>query len=437
MSFFFFFFPSKQAGRIALLLSDPAALLACFFACARTGRMAMVMDPAWPANQLMAVLEAAKPDLQIDENVYAAIEDPGRSQPLDRVSGRAASLRETDLFYCGFTSGSTGVPKGYVRNHGSWLRSFELSNREFGLKMTDRIVLAGQLTHSLHLYGAVCGLACGQEVALTARFDPRSVVTDLETAEAGTVLYATPTQLHFIAEAARRVGPFKRVGQVLASGAKWQESDRTALRDVFPKADLIEFYGASETSFITLSRSGDIVPPDSVGRAPSGIEIAIGEPDAPLPVEEAGAIWVRSDLLFSGYLSGNDPQTLWKDGWLSFGDHGYLDKNGFLFLTGRANRMIITSGLNVYPEEVEAVLLAHRHVAAAVVVGLEDPVRGQRLEAAVQLRKSVADVQKSLLEHCRTRLASGKVPRRIHVLEKLPLTAGGKPDIQWVTRNLS
>lgn len=427
---------TSRGGRVALLLDDPAALLICFLACARTARIAMVLDPGWPDGQRTRVLSAVRPELLIDTRSYSLV----RQQAV--LENAVSALNEpdpaeNDPFYCGFTSGSTGTPKGYLRNHGSWLWSFELSKREFGISDRDRIVLAGQLTHSLHLYGAVCGLACGHEVVLTPRFDPRSLLADLSGGGAAAVLYATPTQLHFLAEAAERLGPVETVHQVLASGAKWQDRDRERLAEAFPEAHLFEFYGASETSFITISGSAENAPPGSVGRPPAGIDIVIGDPGAPVPSGEAGAIWVKSNLLFSGYLCGNDPQTRWQDGWLTFGDEGYLDGNGFLFLTGRSNRMIVTSGLNVYPEEIEAVLLSHPDVAAAIVIGLEDPVRGQRLVAAVQMGVPTKRAEDVLLRYCRTRLAAGKLPRRILIFENLPLTAGGKPDIQRVTRELS
>lgn len=392
----------------------------------------MVMDSQWPAEQIERVLDLAKPDLRLDASSHLSIKEAGTTQLFAEDPPG-----ETDLFYCGFTSGSTGTPKGYVRDHASWLNSFDLSNREFGMAQESRVVLAGQLTHSLHLYGAVCGLASGQEVVLSPRFDPRSLISKLQSAEAGAVLYATPTQIHFIAEAARRSGKIPSVRRVLASGAKWRDSDRKALQEIFPNARLIEFYGASETSFITISDDVVHAPEGSVGRAPEGIEISIGEPEAPLAPGEPGAIWVKSALLFSRYLCGEDPQTLWRNGWLTFGDHGFMDTNGYLYLTGRANRMIITSGLNVYPEEVEAGLLSHPSVIAAVVVGLRDPVRGQRLEAAVQLKTPLVDAERALVGHCRSRLAAGKLPRRIHVLDEIPLTAGGKPDIQRVAADLS
>ena len=430
---------SKPVARIVLRLDDPAALLLCFFACARTGRIAVVMDPGWPAAQTSAVLAEIAPDLVVDARNVAGLAANDGAPDIDDPL-KAAPPGEADLFYAGFTSGSSGLPKGYVRSHGSWLESFALSERLFGISPQSRIVLPGQLTHSLHLYGAVCGLASGQEVVLMPRFDPRTVLTALGDAPGGSVLYATPTQLHFLAEAARRTGPVMDVKQVLASGAKWREADRQALRSVFPQARLFEFYGASETSFITVSSPEDAGPAGSVGRAPDGVEIAIGDPHAPESPGRAGPIWVRSPMLFSGYLCGAAPDTLWRDGWLTVGDHGFLNEHGFLTLTGRENRMVVTSGLNVYPEEIEAVLLDHPAVALAVVAGLPDRIRGRRLEAVVELAGAQSGsrdgIEDLLLRHCRERLVAGKVPKRIHIRENLPLTAGGKPDIQEISADL-
>ncbi|MET1416413.1 AMP-binding protein [Roseibium sp. HPY-6] len=426
---------TPRGGKVGLFLEDQDALLICFFACARTARIAMVLDPGWPDAQKKSVREAAGPDLVVDSAAFALLSSEPYATALSSDRSEAPP-REDDPFYCGFTSGSTGAPKGYLRSHGSWLKSFEISDREFGIRDTERIVLAGQLTHSLHLYGAVCGLAGGHGVVLAPRFDPRTLLSSLARAETGTTLYATPTQLHYLAEAAERSGPVEAVRHVLASGAKWQHKDRQRLTAVFPNARLFEFYGASETSFITISGPDGDVATGSVGRAPPEVGIAIGNPDSPVPPETAGAIWVRSPLLFTGYLCGDDPLTRWQNGWLSFGDEGYLDQNGYLFLVGRTGRMIVTSGLNVYPEEIEEVLLAHPAVSRAVVTGLADPVRGQRLEAAVEMREPLPDLEAALLSHCRQHLAPGKWPRRFHHYETLPTTPGGKPDIQRVKREL-
>ncbi|WP_422374060.1 AMP-binding protein [Roseibium sp.] len=420
-----------DTGRVVLRLRDPVALLLGFFACARTGRIAVVMDPDWPDAQAGSTLAAVSPDLVVTDRTYSELV---ASSP---DVGTLVRPGAENLFYAGFTSGSSGQPKAYVRSHGSWLDSFELSSTSFGIAPDSRVVIPGQLTHSLHLYGAVCGLAGGQEVAIVPRFDPRSVLGALSGSKTGAVLYATPTQLHLIAEAARHSGPVENVRQVLASGAKWHDADRKALRAVFPEAQLFEFYGASETSFITISGPEDRMPEGSVGRAAKGVDILIGEPRNPAPTGQAGPVWVRSSLLFHGYLTGASQVTRWQDGWLTVGDHGRLDADGFLFLTGRENRMIVTSGLNVYPEEVETVLASHPNVLEAVVIGLADPVRGERLEAVVKMTAATEETAMELTRFCRDRLAPGKVPRAFHVKETLPMTAGGKPDIQQLVADLT
>jgi acyl-CoA synthetase (AMP-forming)/AMP-acid ligase II len=427
---------SLRGGRIALVLEDPVALVVCFLACARIARIAMVIDPQWPVAQRSAAKAATKPGLQIDDAVYKSFSDIDIDQQEGSAPADCVEPNEEDSFYVGFTSGSTGVPKGYLRNHGSWLQSFALSDREFETPEGVRIVLAGQLVHSLHLYGAIYGLASGREVVLLRHFDPRILLAEIARSKQGASLYATPTQVHYLAEAAKRSASLDTLRQVLVSGAKWREEDRRALNRIFPGAGLFEFYGASETSFITVSGAEDNVPPGCVGRAAKGVDIAIGDPAAPAPDGVTGAIWVKSDLLFTGYVCGTSDETHWQDGWLTFGDHGFLDGEGYLFLTGRANRMVITSGLNVYPEEVEAVLSDHPTVELAVVTGVSDPVRGQVLEAIVKLSAPLAEAEMELSRHCKNHLATGKVPRHFHFREHMPLTPGGKPDIRKITTNL-
>jgi long-chain acyl-CoA synthetase len=297
-------------------------------------------------------------------------------------------------------------------------------------------VIPGGVSHSLHLYGAVHGLHRGTPVILLPRFDPRTVLEELQLEEGRAALYATPTQLQLIAGAARRKGPLKCVPVVFCSGAKWPDGARAAVAGVFPAAHLVEFYGASETSFISFRRSGEDTPPGSVGRLADGVRVAIGDPQERLPAGMAGPVWVKSRLLFSGYICGHAPETVWRDGWLTFGDHGYLDGGGNLFLCGRQNRMVITSGLNVYPEEIETVLMTHPAVSVAAVVGVGDLLRGERLEAVVELKSGLEDAERTLGRYCRDRIGGGKTPRRFHVRAGLPLTAGGKPDLQLIRAEL-
>ena len=420
-----------KGGPVALCLADPADLLIAFLAVIRRGGLAMVFDPAWPRSRRSWVERETAPDLVLNAPALAELRI-GTPQS----SGSPDTPDETDLFYAGFTSGSTGDPKGFCRDHRSWLKSFELSQAEFSIGPKNRIVVPGSLVHSLHLYGAVHGLHAGASVVLCPRFSPKTLADRLREG-AGTVFYATPTQIYYVAEELKRSGPAATVGLVLASGAKWRAEDRRDMAAVFPKARLVEFYGASEMSFITISAPEDPVPDRSVGRAAAGVSVRIGEPGCP-PVAPGttGPIWVRSGLLFDRYICGGGDEVRWKDGWLTVGDHGFLDDNGFLYLAGREKRMIVTSGLNIYPEEVEQVLTDHPAIRAAAVFGLPDSVRGSRLVAAVTPEPDARIDQSELRRLCLGVLGRSRTPRTFHVVCDWPLTAGGKTDLRELERRL-
>lgn len=416
---------SRPGSRVALCLEDPAGLLIAFMAVARAGGLAMVFDPDWPASMRTWVETETRPDLILDAKSLGCFR---QAAPLNE--GAFAPPAENDLFYAGFTSGSTGDPKGYCRSHASWLESFRLSEAEFQIEPEDRIVIPGNLVHSLHLYGAVHGLHVGATVDVAPRFQPRNLATRLS--ESGRiVIYATPTQIHYLAAELRRTAPAKTVRLVLASGAKWQAEDRRNMAALFPAARLVEFYGASEMSFITVSAPEDPVPDGSVGRPAHGVEIRVGDPaGGPVPAGISGSLYVKSPLLFDRYICGGGEEVCWSDGWLTVGDHGYIDDNGYLFLVGREKRMIVTSGLNIYPEEVERVLERHEGVRSAAVFGVPDPVRGSRLIAAVEPEPDVVLNDIELRRLCLAELGRARTPRAFRMVSGWPLTAGGKTDLK-------
>lgn len=415
-------------GRVALALSSPIDLVRAFFLIARAGGVAMVFDPHWPAPRRQAIETATHPQLILDDTGLADLE-AGKQTGLRADNSFVAPDAEAP-FYIGFTSGSTGTPKGYCRSHRSWLESFAVSTAEFDISAADRIMIPGSLTHSLHLYGAVHGVHAGAEVHLSETFRPKRIVDAMRQQET-TVLYATPTQLHYLAEQARLADPLPHVRLILISGAKWRAGEKERLRAAFPNALAFEFYGASETSFITIVHPDENVPERSVGRAAAGVDIEIRDASGvPMRSGEVGAIWVRSKMAFDDYVCGAGEETLRDGDWLTVGDHGALDESGFLSLAGREKRMIVTSGVNIYPEEVERALESHAAIASAVVFGMDDPVRGTRLVAAVKphpgKRIDTADVRRA----CAGLIGRERTPGRLHLVDDWPLTGGGKADLE-------
>ncbi|MEZ0213473.1 MAG: class I adenylate-forming enzyme family protein [Xanthobacteraceae bacterium] len=403
-------------ASVALAMPNGVPLVLVFLACAVSGRQALVYDPAWPAPYRDAIDAALRPALTIERAPDWA---PGEAPPPPEAE---------QPFYVGFTSGSTGLPKGYRRSHRSWIESFEVSRGAFGLTQADRILAPGGLSASLHLYGVVHALHIGAQALIMARFRPKRAL-DLIARHGVTALYATPTQLQLLLDAAgTRVCPSLKV--LMVSGAKWGPQTRAAAARLFPNAATAEFYGASELSFVTIGHARDAVPPGSVGRAAPGVEIAIrdaaGRDVAP---GQAGTIWVRSAMLFDSYACGGGEETRREGGWLTVGDHGLLDALGFLHLRGREKRMLVTAGLNVYPEEVEAVLAAAPGIAEAAVFGRPDPLRGHELVAVLRMDEATSPDEAALRAFCRRHLPAAKVPHRFIRLDEWPRTASGKPDL--------
>lgn len=414
---------SSRQPRIGIFLEDPLQALLAFFAAGRAGGIALMLDTTWPDALRAQILAASAPDLVIDAAAFRALTAGAE----EAASSLLPFPAPEDLFYAGFTSGSTGVPKGFARTHRSWTESFRMSAAAFGTSPQDKVLVCGGLVHSLHLYAAVEGLCAGACVEVMPRFQPRAVARRL--AQGGTtILYATPTQLQLIL---REVEAAPSLRLVLSSGAKLQPEDRQMLTRRLPGVRTCEFYGASEMSFISLQDG--TAPEASVGRPFPGVEVEIRDGQGRvLPQGEAGHLWVRSPLLFDRYICGGGEEVRWQDGWLTIGDRGWLDEAGFLYLAGRDKRMINSSGLNIFPEEVEKVLRAVPGVTAAAVFGVPDRLRGQRLVAAIWPDPGAAGnltdggpLRRAVL----TALGRARCPRAFLLFEAFPLTPGGKTDL--------
>lgn len=425
-----------RPGGVALLMAPSPHFLARFQAAARLGREAQVLDPAWPAATVADVVAALRPAV-----VYADRPTPGAvlldtRRPIDtafasRDRGGRTPPAPASPFYVGFTSGSTGSPKGYRRSHRSWTESFAADAREFGVTARDVVLAPGAMTHSLFLYAAIHALQIGATLVISRAFRPDAAL-DATARHAVTVLYAAPTQLRLMLDV--DAPPLQSVRQVLSSGAKWFADATQELRTRFPHARFAEFYGASELSYVTVRKHEEHCDESSVGRAFSGVRLAIrdAQGDA-LPPGDVGRVFVASPFLFDGYALGAATLLRHEDE-MSVGDLGYLDAAGCLHLVGRENRMIVTSGKNVYPEEVERVLMTCPGVRAAAVLGVPDPRRGERLVAMIWPDPAHAVARRELSRHVRAHLSLAQNPRVFVTAREWRWTASGKTDFAAMRR---
>lgn len=318
-----------------------------------------------------------------------------------RIGGEGAA---PDHGFQTLTSGSTGQPRLIARSIPSWIASFAVNARLFGIGPGRRIAVPGALVHSLSLYGALEGLCLGAEVHLLTDLRPDRQAAALRDRRIDT-LYATPAQLRGL------TGPLPDLRLVLVGGSKLDAALRGQMARIAPQADLREFYGAAETSFITLADAD--TPPTSVGRAYPGVEIDI----------RVGEVWVKSPYLFKGY--AHDPgQATWRDGWLSVGEMGRLD-DGFLYLQGRKGRMVTVADQNVFPEEIEALMETLPGITRAAVLPEGDARRGAVLYAVAE---GDPMQEAAILSQLRAVLGPLKAPRRILWRADWPVTAAGKTD---------
>lgn len=355
------------------------------------------------------------------EAVVAALRDgaslrASQSSPEDPI--RRCDTDRPALF-CE-TSGSSGAAKVIRRSPESWRMSFEVNCEAFALGPDDRYACFGHLGHSLTLYAVLEALHLGADIAcLTGLLPKRQIIAVQEMAI--TVLYATPSQLQLLRRGAEAAGidALPRVRRVFCGGGKLDPALRQALARLVPEAEVREFFGASETSFITISDAA--TPPGSVGRAYPGVDLRIEGDET-----GTGEIWVRSPYLFEGYAEGGSDYTRWDGPWLSIGEMGRLDDSGQLFLRGRKQRMVTVADRNVFPEEIEQVIGARGDVAACAAIPEPDPLRGHRIHCFIQGTAPEPDLRRT----CRDRLGPHAVPHRFTYLDRLPLLPAGKPDLQ-------
>jgi long-chain acyl-CoA synthetase len=227
----------------------------------------------------------------------------------------------------------------------------------------------------------------------------------------------------------RRVQPIEHVRLVLISGARWIKERTPELRALFPRARIVEFYGTSETSFVSWQECSEAAPQGQVGRAFPGVEIRVRPKESHSHI---GTIFVKSRMLFAGYENEASDRTAarWDGEWLTVGDIGFQDADGQLHLIGRESRMIVTCGKNLFAEEVETVLETVPGIDAASVHAVADGMRGASVIAILQRSESEGNAlsARGIATACAERLDSFKIPRTFYIARSWPRTPSGKTD---------
>ncbi len=348
----------------------------------------------------------------------------------------AAPVLPSDLFALMYTSGTTGRPKGAMRNHeGNALLALATA-LEFGLTRDDTGLLVMPLCHANSLYFAVTFAMLGATIVVndSPHFDPEALLA-LLARERITFTSLVPTHYTLMAGLPPDVKArydLRRVGKLLVSSAPARKETKLAIFELFPKGRLFELYGSTEAGWVTVLRPEEQLDHlGSVGREWAGTAAVklLGADGQEVQDGQVGELYSHTPFVFSGYL--NDPQKTrecFAGNWCSVGDMARRDEQGYIHLVDRKSNMIISGGENIYPSEVEAVLAAHHAVQEVAVVGVPDEKWGETVLAAVVPRAGQAPTPDELQAWCRERLAGFKRPRAFAFITEvqLPRTATGK-----------
>jgi oxalate---CoA ligase len=435
-----------RGTAVALLLPNGLAFIVLCLALARTGLIAIPLDPSYKAQALRRLLADSDARALVTEagnagaaSVAADLAIPGWTASIEstgtvRLStihgtprGTAGEPAAEDIALLLHTSGTEGPPKVVPLTHSNVLSSARHVAAHYALTPEDRSLVVLPLFHGHGLIGAALAtLASGGALIIPPRFSASHFWSSFREHRAS--WYTAVPTIHriLLARADGDGAPHCGARFIRSCSSPLAPALLRALEERFG-APVIEAYGITEASHQVASNPLPPLPrkSGSVGFA-TGTELAILDSRArPLPAHSVGEVAVRGPSVMHGYR--NNPAAniaAFADGWLRTGDLGVLDQAGYLTLTGRIKEMINRGGEKISPSEIESALLAHPAVAEAAAFPVPDQKYGEAVEAAVVL-KSAADPEQ-LRAFSRDRLPDFMVPDAIHVLPSLPRNALGK-----------
>ncbi len=362
----------------------------------------------------------------------------GYEDLIDAAPATATDLRvrPEDPFALMYTSGTTGRPKGAVRNHEGNALIALATALEFGFSRDDTALLVMPMCHANSLYFGLTFMYLGATVVVDDHksFDPEALLATLAREK---VTFTSLVPTHYIMmlglpEAVKARHDVSAVGKLLVSSAPARRDTKLAILEHFSNSRLFELYGATETGWVTLLRPEEQIDKlGSVGREWAGSgAIRMLDPDGDeVPDGEVGELFSRTAYVFDGYWKNPEKSAeAFRGEWCSVGDMARRDADGYIHLVDRKSNMIISGGENIYPSEVEAAIGAHPKVKDVAVIGVPHDKWGEAVQAVVVLHAGQRASEAELLDFCRDAMAGYKRPRSILFIgdAEMPRTATGK-----------
>ena len=436
-----------RGDRVAVLLPNCIDYIVVAIACAKGSLCMVPVNYRFKGAEIRQQVEDCGAAALIHDPIFAQQIIDSALPPHVRIFRRGWELEdllassvsvhqlrqaeEKDLFYLGYTSGTTGKPKGAMVTQRNRALAYHYWALEFGIGPDDVALHSGPFHHTAPFTFTLTQLFMGGEVVILDAFDATAAVEAIRKHEV-TWSFMVPFMLERLLETDIDSSAARSLRMLISGASPLSTRTKNRVLERFPGVALHEFYGATEAGVVTNLR-----PPDQlrktrcVGQPVADIEVEIRDETGRRIVEpgRVGDIWLRGPTLFSGYYDAPQKTAEVSDGqWCTLGDIGHLDEEGFLYLVDRRKDVIKSGGVNIYPLEIEEVILLDPAVRECAVTGLKDERWGEAACAFLVLEPN-ADaraVRERVQELCREALADYKRPKLFRCVETLPRNANGK-----------
>lgn len=448
----------KQGDRISILLYNCNEYIEILFALAKLGITAVPVNFRFVGSEIEYIVnnsesqfliygEEFQPNVhQVKDNfefigpkgyLYVGTNPPEYAQSYEEFlktnspEEAQVDVTEEDTFYFGYTSGTTGFPKGAVRSHRCNYTLFLAVNATFGLSEEDLSLLIMPLFHSNSIWFALAQLMAGGTIYIypSGRFNPREIL-EIIAEEKVTFSSLVPTMYTLIFNLPdKEKYDTNSLRILLTSSAPLMTKTKEEILAFFKHVNLFEGYGATESGLVTTLRPKDqFRKVRCCGQASIGVAVKILSPDGnEVEPGVVGELFSRSPYQFEGYYKM--PETnrdAFRGEWFSAGDMATYDNEGYYYIVDRKKDMIISGGENIYPTEIDDILSKHPKVLEAAVIGVPDEKWGEAVKAVVILKKDAQATAEELIRYCKDRLAGYKVPKSVDFVTEVPKSPTGK-----------
>lgn len=443
----------KAGDRVGVLVHNIPHFAYAFYGILRAGAVMVPLNTMFTGEEVATILSDAEARVVIAAEPFAHIVDGvretlptlehvvvvGTRAPIGTITweqlvgmgrGHPVPSGEDDLAVLAYTSGTTGIPKGAMLTHANLMANLDqMARTELAESENDVVFLALPLFH-IYALNVILGLTLrvGATAVLVERFDPLGSLQLIERHEVTVVFGAPPMFVAWLNTPGVDSFDLSKVRLAVSGAAPLP----AAVLEEFSRRigiTIWEGYGLTETSpAVTSNVMGSVAKPGSIGRPLPGVEVRIVDEHGD-DVEEGdpGELVVSGPNVFRGYWrQPAATESVLADGWFRTGDIGYADGDGYVFLIDRSKDLVIVSGFNVYPREVEEVLARHPKVAEAAVIGVLHPYTGEAVKAFCVLRPGATASEEEIIEFCRRSLARFKCPQSVDFVPELPHHVTGK-----------